>query len=279
MTDQVALVTGASRGLGRVIARALARRGATVALAARSREGLDEVVRLIEAEGGAAVAFPVDLGAPGACLQLIDDVRDRLGPVDLLINNAALVEIAAYPSTRPDAIEQMIAVNLTAPMMLSRAVLPEMLARDRGHIVNVASLAGLIGVGWGEVYTATKHGLVGFTRSLRLSARLTGSQVSASVVCPGFIDESGMYADLSASTGARAPLVFGTITPKMVTQAVLRAIDDDVPQIIVNQTPVRPLCGVLAILPRLGERLTAWLGTHRVFREVIAAHSGQTEWR
>lgn len=275
---RTALVTGASRGLGRALALALSEEGWQVALAARSTDALAQTAQLIHDNGGTAQAFEVDLAEPAACLALIPRVVLAMGGLDLLVNNAAFVDVSAFPDMDPLALQRMVAVNLTAPMLLSRAALPGMLARERGHIVNVASLAGLIGVGWGEIYCATKHGLVGFTRALRLSAKAAGRKVSASVVCPGFVSEAGMYATFSKEAGAQAPAVFGTSTPRAVVEGVLRAVAQDLPQVIVNPTPVRPLCGLQAMLPRAGEVLTQWLNTHQVFQQVVASETGQSSW-
>jgi short-subunit dehydrogenase len=150
-----------------------------------------------------------------------------------------------------------------------------MLERDRGHIVNVASLGGLLGIGWGETYSATKHGLVGFTRALRVSCRVSGSRVSASAVCPGFVDGVGMYVDSVREHGRRSPFALGTSSPEAVAAAVCRAIERDRPEIIVSPRPVRLLLALGALSPRLGGWLTRKLGGHLVF-EAAARASGRT---
>ncbi|MBL8633248.1 MAG: SDR family NAD(P)-dependent oxidoreductase [Myxococcales bacterium] len=266
LKGRVAIVTGASRGIGVPIAMALARRGIRLTLAARSAELLQQTAASIRASTGAHVlAVPTDVTQPEAQDQLIAATLAEFGSIDVLINNAGIVQPAAYEGLALDELEQHLAVNLAAPMALARRVLPHLLAQNRGHIVNIASLGGLLGIAWGESYGATKHGLVGFTRSLRMSCKVSATQVSASVVCPGFIDEVGMYADTALPHGHRAPFVLGTSSPEAVAAAVIRAIERDEPEVIVSSRPVRALLMLGALSPRLLERLCIKLGLHSVF--------------
>jgi len=265
-----AIVTGASRGIGVAIAQALVARGVRVVLAARSREALTAVADDIVARGGQALAVPTDITSAEGQRGLIEQTLSHFGAVDWLINNAGVVAPMAYDRRSIAEIEQTIAVNLTAPMTLTRRVLPLMLEQGRGHIVNVASLGGLLGIGWGEPYSATKHGLVGFTRSLRTTLRVQGAKVSASVVCPGFVAEVGMYADQVLARGHRAPVTLGSSSVHEVARAVLRAIDRDQPELVVSPRPIRLLVALSALSPRLGEWIARRAETHRVF-EVVSA--------
>lgn len=266
LEGRVAIVTGASRGIGVPIALALARRGARLVLAARSAEALQRTADAIRAATQASVlVVPTDVTEGAAQDALVAAALREFGSIDVLINNAGIVGPGAYDQLAVEEIEQQLAVNLTAPMALARRVLPHMLAQGRGHIVNIASLGGLLGVAYGEPYGATKHGLVGFTRALRLSCKISGTPVSASVVCPGFIDEVGMYVDSALPHGHRAPFVLGTSPPEAVVNATLRAIERDVPEIIVSSRPVRPLLLLGAIAPRWLEALCIKLRLHAVF--------------
>lgn len=263
---RVAIVTGASRGIGVPMALALARRGARLVLAARSAEALKRTAEMIRTETQASVlAVPTDVTDAGAQEALVAAALREFGSIDVLINNAGIVRPGAYEQLAVEEIEQQLAVNLMAPMALARRVLPHMLTQQRGHIVNIASIGGLIGVAYGEPYGATKHGLVGFTRALRLSCKVSGTPVSASVVCPGFIDEVGMYVDSALPHGHRAPLLMGTSSPRAVVDATLRAIERDLPESIVSSRPVRPLLLLGAIAPRLFEWLCIKLRLHSVF--------------
>ena len=153
-------------------------------------------------------------------------------------------------------------------MLLTRLVLPEMLDRKCGHIVNMSSLAGKAGPAFQEPYAATKAALIAFTASLRASYRGTG--VSASVICPGFV-EAGIYAKLKKETGFAAPALLGTSLPEPVARAVLKAIRRDLPEVIVNSLPVKPLFATAILFPRLGEFLVGMTGAHRFFARAADA--------
>src|SRR5215469_11827143 len=166
-SGQTVLLTGASGGLGMFMARAFARTGVSVALTAFPGADLEKVQKESEQLGVKAMVLPLDLREPADREQLIADVRRKFGPIDILVNNAGVEFTAAYDDLTVTDIREVIAVNLEAPMVLSRLVLPEMLSRKRGHIVNISSLAGKAGPAFQEPYAATKAGLIAFTASLR----------------------------------------------------------------------------------------------------------------
>jgi meso-butanediol dehydrogenase/(S,S)-butanediol dehydrogenase/diacetyl reductase len=186
LKDHVALVTGGGRGIGRAIALALARAGARVAVTARTTAELEEVVAAITAEKGQAVALTADLADRTAPARLIRDVAAALGPVDILVNNAG---IGSSSNPKPvlafdDAFwELTLLVNLTIPYLLSKEVLPEMMKRRWGRIINIASINGKIGSLHGAAYAASKHGLLGLTRTLAQEVARDGITVNA--ICPG----------------------------------------------------------------------------------------------
>lgn len=175
------MVTGASMGIGALTARELARRGAQVVLVARGAYRLREQASLINAEGGKAAAIPADVSDPGQVERLVADTLDAFGRIDVLVNNAGVGWKKLYAHSSPADIRQVVAINLTGPMLLTRAVLPEMLHRHRGTIINVASVSGRVAVD--PLYSATKYGLRGFSLSLR--RQLADSGISVCTVCPG----------------------------------------------------------------------------------------------
>ena len=249
LKNRTALVTGASQGIGVYIARALAAEGMNLILAARSADKLESVAEDLRATGSEVLCIPTDLSDRASLAALAERVEGEGGGVDLLINNAGVELSMLFGEVPMEDIDQIIEVNLRAPIVLSRLLLPKMIRRGRGHIVNISSLAGLGGVAYQELYCATKHGLVGFTRSLRATASNEGYPVGCSVVCPGFIDDVGMYADMSRESGVKAPLSFGTSPPERVARAVVRAVQRDVPEIVVNPMPIRPLLVVALFAP------------------------------
>ncbi len=186
LNGRVALITGAGRGIGRAIALAFAREGVRVAVTARTARELEEVCGKVRAGGGEASAIPSDLAADGEPQRVVREAEAALGPVEILVNNAG---IGSSANPRPvvnfdDAFwELSLRLNLTVPYLLCKAVLPGMLGRRWGRILNVASINGKFGSVHGAAYAASKHGLLGLTRSLALEVAKDGITVNA--VCPG----------------------------------------------------------------------------------------------
>ena len=270
--NDVAIVTGASRGLGVFIARELANKGATLVLAAHTEAGIKTVADELRAIGTEVLTVPTDVADPNALQTLVDVAVQRFGRVDVLVNNAGFDYTLPYDHAELADIHSILAVNLAAPMLLTRLILPSMLRNGRGHIVNVASLAGILPSPYEELYSATKNGLVGFTRSLRLSAQDMHWPISASVICPGFMDDAGIYEDVKRNYGVKAPSAVGSMSAKRVGEAVIRAIEKDLPDILVSKGPVRISAALLALVPRFYEWMSVRLGTSKIFREVASAH-------
>jgi NAD(P)-dependent dehydrogenase (short-subunit alcohol dehydrogenase family) len=185
MGKHVALVSGGGRGIGRAIAEALARAGLDVAVAGRTQATVDETAQALGRLGVRAVALALDVADHEAIERAADAVQRELGPVDVLVNNAGIAESA--PLHRADLAhwERHLRVNATGPFVLIRAVLPAMLERGWGRVINVASLAGLYGAPYVTAYTASKHALVGLTRAL--ATEVAGKGVTANAICPGYV--------------------------------------------------------------------------------------------
>ena len=261
------LLTGGSRGIGPFIARALLASGARVTLAARSADGLEAVRHSLGSDRVATVAG--DVTSEEDRETMVADAEAAFGPTDVLVNNAGIEAILPFPEYTEDDIHAMVSTNLDAPIQLCRLVVPGMLARGRGHIVNVASLAGKAPTPYNTVYAATKHGLIGFTYSLR--AELHGTGVSASAVCPAFVAEAGFvteYAEPNVSRG------LGTETnPRRVARAVVRAIERDKPDVVVAGALPQIADVSLAISPRLTTFLARRLGGYDSLRREAQARA------
>lgn len=181
----VALITGASSGLGRGLALRLARDGWKVGAAARRKEALDALVRRIESGGGRAVALPCDVSERERVREEAARCRDALGPVELLVANAGVSRNTAPGSLNAGEVEWIHRVNFLGTVYAVEAVLPEMLARDRGQIVGVSSLAGMGGLPLTAAYSASKAAQTNFLESLRIDLRDRG--VDVTVITPGYV--------------------------------------------------------------------------------------------
>jgi uncharacterized protein len=261
------LLTGGSRGIGPFIARALLASGARVTLAARSADDLEAVRHYLGSDRVATVAG--DVTSEENRETMVADAEAAFGPTDVLVNNAGIEAILPFSEYTEDDIHAMVSTNLDAPIQLCRLVVPGMLSRGRGHIVNVASLAGKAPTPYNTVYAATKHGLIGFTYSLR--AELHGTGVSASAVCPAFVAAAGFvteYAEPNVSRG------LGTETnPRRVARAVVRAIERDKPDVVVAGALPQIADVSLAISPRLTTFLARRLGGYDSLRREAQARA------
>jgi short-subunit dehydrogenase len=214
----VCLVTGASSGIGRATAELLAREGASVIALGRDREALDQVAA---ATGGRVVQ--ADLSSAGD----VDRAAAEMGSVDVLVNNAGEGWFGAFADMDPDRAEALIRTNLLGPVRLTRAVLPGMLERRRGAIVNVSSIVGHVGVRHEAVYSATKAGLIAFSESLR--QELAGTPVQVSVVSPGVVS-TAFFERQGQPYHRRWPRL---IAPDRAAAAVVRAVRTGKPEVFV----------------------------------------------
>ena len=194
LAGQVALVTGASQGLGRSIAEALAANGAAVALVARSVDKLAEVAGAIRAAGGTAEEFPCDVAKGEEIQRVVEAVVAKLGRLDILVNNAGVTRDNLCPRMSDEEWDQVLTTNLRAPFLFIRAASRPMMQQRYGRIINVASISGLIGNAGQANYSASKAGLVGLTKTV--AKELAGRKVTVNAVAPGFI-----ASDMTAALG------------------------------------------------------------------------------
>ena len=190
LEDKVAFITGASGGIGGAIARTYASEGANLALAARSVDKLEALAGEIEAMGRKALVCPCDVMKDEDILGSLRKTVSVLGPVDILVNNAGIVSFEAVHEL-PDAVwERTMQINAKAPFTAIREVLPSMLKRKSGKIINVASVSGKIGLAYRSAYAASKHAVLGLTKAL--SAEVAPFGITANCICPTFVS-TGMF--------------------------------------------------------------------------------------
>jgi uncharacterized protein len=246
-----ALVTGATGGIGGAVARALHDRGARVLLSGRRADALEELRASL---GDRVEVFPADLSEREAPARL----ARAAGAVDVLVANAALPASGRVEDFDPEQIDRAIDVNFRAPVQLTRALLPGMLERGRGHVVLVSSLSGKAASPRSGIYSATKFGLRGFAGGLREDVESRG--VGVTVVFPGFVSGAGFFAD----SGVRLPPWVRTRTPDQVAAAVIRGIESGRAEIDVAPLGLRLGTRIAGLAPVTVARLQRRLGSERI---------------
>jgi short-subunit dehydrogenase len=258
------LLTGGSRGLGPYLARALAQKGANLALVARDEQALQVVCAELQAMGVTAVAIAADLTDTTCLAAVVARARLALGSIDILVNNAALESEGEFELLTGADISKTICLNLEVPLLLTHLLLPEMLARKSGHILNMGSVGGKKGAAYDALYCGTKAAISEWSSGL--ASEYAGTGVQVSVVCPGYVENAGMFAKF----GMKAPAMLGSTTPEKVAAAVVRAIEANQLEVIVNSIPVRPLLALNALSPAFGNWLVAKLGVKELQKRKIA---------
>jgi short-subunit dehydrogenase len=251
---QIALLTGASGGLGPHIARALAARGARLFLTALPGPELDAITEELREQGAEVYGHSADLTNSNEMDTLLDAVNSQSGTVAILINNAGTEQMLKFHEQTSDDLERIVEVNLMVPLELSRRVLPGMLQREWGRIINISSIAAKAPPPYATAYAATKAALIALSQSIRAEYREYG--ISASAVVPGFVRDAGMYHRASTRSGVQVSRLLGTSSPVDVAQAVIRALDKDQAEIIVNKGPMRFLAALIQLSPDFG----TWIG-------------------
>ncbi len=219
LEGRVALVTGAGRGIGAEVARALAAAGCRVVVTARTESEIQAVAEAIRHAGGEATARTADVTVEADVERLVGDAREAFGPVDILVNNAGNATSNRLGRTTLSEWDRLMTVNATSAFLCTRSVFDGMVERGWGRVINLASMAGLEGKRYVSAYTAAKHAVVGFTRAVAAEAHDTGVEVSA--VCPGYVDTP-----LTEATVARVVERTGK-SPAEAVRAVLAAAGQD----------------------------------------------------
>jgi short-subunit dehydrogenase len=261
LSGRKTLLTGATGGLGRAIARSLAERGAQVTLSARNREALEAMAA--ELPGSGHGVLPADLAEPGAAERLAAEAAGT----EILIANAGLPGAGKLDEFSADQVKRALRVNLEAPMLLARALYPAMLDAGSGHLVFVASLAGKAASPQSSIYNATKFGLRGFALGLR--ADLDPRGVGVSLVSPGFIRDAGMFAD----AGAKPPPGMGTARPEQVGAATVKAIERNKVEVTIAPLPQRAGAHLALVSPALSAKVQSGSAGQKAAQEIASGHS------
>ncbi len=269
LSGQVVAITGGARGIGRATAQACARAGMRVAIGDLDAALSEAAAREVGAE---ALGLRVDVRDRELFGAFLDEVEARLGPLDVLVNNAGVLFLGPFVEEDPARTRMMLEVNLAGVMSGTQLALARFQRRGAGHIVNLASSAGLVGVAGGATYAATKHAVVGFTRALR--GELRGSAIRTTIVMPGIV-RTDMIGGFRAAPATRI------IEPAAVAEAIVRALRSQRAEVIVP-VELGPLARLVAGLPpRAADPIRRALGVDRVMmnaeRPARAAYEQRAE--
>ncbi|MDQ3963944.1 MAG: SDR family NAD(P)-dependent oxidoreductase [Actinomycetota bacterium] len=265
LSNRVGIVTGASRGIGVVIAEHLARKGVDLVLAARSKDDLEQTAELVRKHGRRVLPVATDVSDVAQLQALVDAANTEFGHVDLLVNNAG-IEIPGHSEGLDlDHIATGVHINLTALIQLTRLVIPQMIERKSGHVCNIASVAGKVARPFATVYSATKHGVVGFSWSLR--AELAPLGVEVTVVCPGYVSDVGMFADRTSELGVEMPpRSLKAVSAQLVAQEAIESIERNRAETIVGPLLLKIADVAHAISPDFAMGVARRSGTYDYVR-------------
>jgi short-subunit dehydrogenase len=257
------LVSGASRGLGRAIAEELARRGVELVLSSRSQSELDQLARALPGGPERHQVVVADLAEPDTAERAVREA----GELDGLVANAGLPGVGAIESVSLEELTKTLRVNLEAPMLMARALIPSLIEKREGHLVFVASLNGKVATPRTAIYCATKFGIRGFALALREDLHPKG--VGVSTVLPGFVREAGMFHD----AGVSAPPGLGTTSPTKVAKAVATAITRDRSEVEAATLRLRIASGIAYRHPELAARVQRRGGAERIAESLVEGHA------
>lgn len=262
LNNRNAIITGASRGIGVHIAHALAAAGVNLILGARDTDQLAEVAHELRTTGANVTPLQLDVTDERSRRRFLQEALHAHPELDILINNAGIEDVMHFERQAPDFIERTVDTNLVGPMLLTHALLPHLIERGRGNIVNISSLSGRSGMPYGSVYAGTKAGLAEWSLSLR--AELIDRGIIVSAVVPGFVSNTGIF----ARKGRPPPALLGSVTPEAVAAAVVRAIKTGSAELLVSGKPVRPLLLLKVFSPHAVYRLARRAGIIGFLRSI-----------
>ncbi len=260
ISGSTVLLTGATGGLGHAIARALSASGAELILTGRRSDVLEPLASELSAR-----ALTVDLSEPADVERLLSEA----GELDILVANAALPASGLLKSFTTEQIDRALEVNLRAPIVMAHALLPEMVKRNRGHLLFMSSLSGKTGTAGSSIYNATKFGLRGFAMAMR--AELHGTSVGVSAVFPGFIREAGMFAE----SGVKLPTGVGTRSPEDVAKAVVQAIEHNRGEVDVAPISLRLGSAFSGLAPEISASFARKMGSDKIAHQLADVQSAK----
>lgn len=252
LKEKTVLLTGASGGIGTYLTQALTDAKSKVIGIARSQSKLERLQAEIETAGGEFQGLPFDLSQIDDLANLVNYIHQQFGPIDILINNAGIEQYRAFQDYSTADLKAILTTNLLSAMELTRLILPDMLQRNAGQVVNIASIAAKKGHPFDSVYSASKAGLLMWSDALR--QELSGTGVQVTVVCPGYVSDVGMLAD----TGVPAPILSGSSSPQKVANIIVKSIQEKRIEVIFNQNALnsaltRVLLSLWQLFPEFGD--------------------------
>ncbi|KAF7388658.1 hypothetical protein HZH68_012600 [Vespula germanica] len=217
ISREIALVTGGAGGLGRALALSLVKHGAIVVIWDINQKGMDETMKLIRAAGGICYGYICDIRNRENIYKMAQLVREEVGQVTILINNAGVVNIGIFWETPDDLLSNLMEVNVMSQIWTVKAFLPAMMESNKGHIVNIASIAGLVALPIIVDYCMSKYAIVGFSEALQKELNLHRYNINTTVVCPTFIHSTGMSADKYCG-------ILPILSPQEIAESIVTSI-------------------------------------------------------
>ncbi len=267
LTGQVAAITGAARGIGKATAEAFVRQGMKVAIGDLD---LAEAQRAADQLGAGTIALELNVTDRGSVERFLDETEAQLGPVDVLVNNAGIMQLGSFEEESDATAQRMIDINVNGVLYGSKAVLPRFRRRGRGHLVNVASSAGKAGFPGGATYCGTKHFVVGVSEAIRAEVR--GTAIEVSCVMPGVVNTE-LASGLQEARGVK------NVNPEDVAGGIVEALQSPHFDVYVPKS-IGPINKVLGVLPRGGrEAFARALKADKVLANVDAGARANYELR
>jgi all-trans-retinol dehydrogenase (NAD+) len=261
LKGKVALVTGAAMGMGRLEALNFAREGCRVVIADVDEARLAETLEEFKRNGHDAYSYVLDVSDREACLKVAREAGRDVGPVDILVNNAGVVECGDFLDMSEESIRRMFEVNVFGQAWMMQAVVPDMVRRGTGWVINICSSAGKVGVARMAAYCSTKFAGIGLTDTVR--AELRGSGVTFIIVNPGFV-QTGMF------EGAKVPFITRWVQPQEVADVVLKAVKKNNWEVFIPNFAVRMSAFARGLgLPKVSDLAMTALGGNRSMKDWV----------